>query len=337
VEESHSSEKFLPALNGTFLTLIPKEERVTNLRNFIPIDICNVIYKIISKVIALRIKPILPFIISKEQSGYVEGRQIMDSFILVHEIIHSLKITHTPGMLLKLDLSKAFDKLGWKYMKVLLSAFSFDRDWVSWIMNLISLTFFPILINGVPSQPFSPSRGIRQGDPLSPFLFVIMVEGLGRYIKTSIQNGSLQGLPLHGLELVASHSQFVDDTLLMNTPTVQEAIKLSSILSDFSKASGTTFNLTKSQLFFFNTPLAIQHHLSQILNTHVCTLPSRYMELPLTDSAARNISWDSLLLSITNRLSNWTFRSLNLPARIVLLKSVLQAIPTYLFSALASP
>jgi exonuclease III len=91
VEESRSSGKVLPALNATFLTLIPKEERVTNLKNFRPIALCNVIYKIISKVIALRLKPILPFIISKEQSGYVEGRQIMDSIILVHEVIHSLK------------------------------------------------------------------------------------------------------------------------------------------------------------------------------------------------------------------------------------------------------
>jgi hypothetical protein len=337
VEESRSSGKVLPALNATFLTLIPKEERVTNPKNFRPIALCNVIYKIISKVIALRLKPILPFIISKEQSGYVEGRKIMDNVILVHEIIHSLKSTRTPGMLLKLDLSKSFDKLSWQYMKALLSAFGFNKDWISWIMNLISSTFFSILVNGVPSQPFSPSRGIRQGDPLSPFLFVIMVEGLGCYIKASIQNGSLQGLPLHGLQPTASHSQFVDDTLLMNTPTMQEAIKLSSILSDFSEASDTTFNLAKSQLFFFNTPVAIQQHLSQLLNTLVCTLPSRYLGLPLSDSAARNISWDSLLLSITNRLSNWTFRSLNLPARLVLLKSVLQAIPTYLFSALAAP
>jgi hypothetical protein len=207
-----------PSLNATFLTLIPKEERVTNPKNFRPIALCNVIYKIISKVIALRLKPILPFIISKEQSGYVEGRKIMDNVILVHEIIHSLKSTHTPGMLLKLDLSKAFDRLSWHYMKALLEAFNFSKEWISWIMNLISSTFFSILVNGVPSQPFSPTRGIRQGDPLSPFLFVIMAEGLGRYIKASIQNGSLQGLHLHGLQPTTSHNQFVDDTMLLEHP-----------------------------------------------------------------------------------------------------------------------
>lgn len=157
-------------------------------------------------------------------------------------------------------------------------------------MNLISLTFFSILVNGVPSQPFSPKRGIRQGEPLSPFIIVIMDEGLGHYIKASIQNGSLQGFPLHGLQLAASHSQLVDDTLLMNTPTMKEEKKLNSILSNFSEASGTTFNMAKSHLFFFNTSKAIQQHLSQLLNTHVCTLPSRYLGLPLPNSTARNIS-----------------------------------------------
>jgi hypothetical protein len=94
--------------------------------------------------------------------------------------------------------------------------------------QLDSLDHEPCLLNlllnpgqWTPSQPFSPSRGIRQGDPLSPFLFFIMAEGLGHYIKASIQNGSLQGLPLHGLQPAASHSQFVDDTMLLNTPTMQ--------------------------------------------------------------------------------------------------------------------
>jgi hypothetical protein len=164
-----------------------------------------------------------------------------------------------------------------------------------------------------------------------------MAKGLRRYIKASIQNGSLQGLPLHGLQPKSCHIQFFDDTLLMNTSTVQEEIKLSSILSDFSEASSNTFNLDKSQLFFFNTPMEIQHHLSQILDTPVCTLPSRYLRLPLSKSTTRNISWDSLLLSITKHLNNWTFHSINLPSKIVLLMLVLQAIPTYLFSTIDSP
>jgi hypothetical protein len=102
-------------------------------------------------------------------------------------------------MLIKLDLSKYFDRISWQYMCSLLEAFGFDTTWIAWIMQLTSSTFFSILVNGVPSQPFSPTRGICQGDPLSPFLFVIMVEGLGHYINASIEDGSLKGLPLHNL------------------------------------------------------------------------------------------------------------------------------------------
>jgi hypothetical protein len=245
------SGQVLSSLNATFLTLIPKEERVSQPKQFRPIALCNVVYKIITKVIALRLNPILPFIISKEKSGYVEGCQIMDNIILVHEVIHSLKSTRTPGMLIKLDLSKAFDHLSWKYMQSLLLDFGFSNDWIHWILNLTSSSFFSILVNGVPSKPFSPSRGIRQGDPLSPFLFIIMAEGLGHYITASIADGSLQGLPLHGLQPTASHSQFVDDTMLMGTPTAQEAIKLKSILSYLVKLLAlplTWINLISSSL-----------------------------------------------------------------------------------------
>jgi len=91
-----------------------------------PIVRCNVIYKIIAKVIAMHLKPIMSYIISQEQGGYVEGRKIMDSVILSHEIIHSLKTTSNPGMLIKLDLSKSFDKINWQYMRSLLEAFGFN-------------------------------------------------------------------------------------------------------------------------------------------------------------------------------------------------------------------
>jgi len=134
-------------------------------------------------------------------------------------------------------------------MHYLLSAFGFSEDRIAWIMKLTSSVFFSILINGVPSKSFSPSRGIHQGDPLSPFIFVIMAKGLGRYLSTSISNGTLQGIPIHGLHPTTSHSQFVDDTMLLNTPMTKEVVQLQTILSYFSEASGTTFNLDKSHLF----------------------------------------------------------------------------------------
>jgi hypothetical protein len=295
IEDSRRSGQVLQALNATFLTLIPKENNSTSPSHFRPIALCNVIYKLLTKIIATRLKPILPFIISPEQSGYVEGRQILDSVILAHEVIHSLHSTKSQGMLLKLDLSKAFDKLSWNYLNSTLLAFGFEPTWVSWIVNLTSSALFSILINGIPSKPFPPSRGIRQGDPLSSFLFIIMVEGLSRAIKAAIIDHSLSGLTPHGISPPISHSQFVDDILLMGVPTTREALRIRSIINLFCEASGMEVNLSKSQIFFFNTPIQIQRHLTQLLGFTRSVLPSIYLGIPLIDNPLRNTSWDSLL------------------------------------------
>ena len=242
-----------------------------------------------------------------------------------------------PGMLLKLDLSKAFDKLSWDYMREMLLAFGFDKLWVDWILNLTSLAFFSILINGFPSHPFFPSRGIRQGDPISPFLFIIMVEGLSHSIHVAIASNLLIGLPPHGISPPVSHSQFVDDTLMMGTPTAREAHSLLSILQTFSKASGLDCNKDKSQIFFFNMPPLIQCHVFDILGFNRSSLPSKYLGIPLIDNALRKSSWEHLLFSFTKRLSSWTFRVLNLPSHLILLQAVLQALPIYTFSVLVAP
>lgn len=272
-----------------------------------------------------------------EQTGYVEGRQILDSIFLAHEVIHLLHSTKTPGMLLKLDLSKAFDKISWDYLRSTLLAFGFDPTWVSWIVNLTSSALFSILINGVPSSPFSLTRGIRQGDPLSPFLFIILAEGLSRTLKATISDHSLSSLTLHGLSPPISHSQFVDDSLLMWIPTMREALRIKSIINLFCEASRMEVNLAKSQIFFFNTPAEIQHHLTLLLGFTRSTLPSTYLGTPLIDNPLKNLAWDSLLSKFRKKLSFWTFRSLNLPGCLILLKSVLQALPVYAFSTLAAP
>eukprot|EP00253_Pinus_taeda_P032882 PITA_32882 len=235
VEESRSMRWMYPGLNATFIALIPKSEESNKPDKYRPIALCNIIYKIVSKVVALRLKPVVPLIISPEQSGYVEGGQITDGIILNHEIINSLKQSRKPGMLLKIDLSKAFDSISWDYMQKVLKAFGFDNAWIRWVSSLISSAFFSILINGIPTSTFRASRGIRQGDPLSPFLFIIMVEGLGRCIKNAIQSQDLKGITLHQAPTV-SHQQFIDDNMIFGYSSVQEARALNSLLLLFSKA-----------------------------------------------------------------------------------------------------
>ena len=130
-------------------------------------------------------------------------------------------------------------------MRAILQAFGFSQQWINWTMELVSGAFFSILLNGGPLQPFTPSRGIRKGDPLSPFLFIIMAEGLGRSLTKARRQNQLKGIkPAHQGPTVM-HQQFVDDTMLMGTPTVQEARTISQVLKTFSEASGMEINHTK--------------------------------------------------------------------------------------------
>ena len=117
-------------------------------------------YKIISKVIAHRLKPLLPTLVSMEQSSYVEGKQILNNIIQAHEVVHSLLSNRKARMIMQLDLAKAYDKMNWIYIRKVLIVFGFDHNRVRWVMALVTSYSFSILVNGSPSKTFTPSRGL---------------------------------------------------------------------------------------------------------------------------------------------------------------------------------
>lgn len=128
VEDSKRNKTILKALNTSFISLIPKLDLAQTPDRFRPIALCNVTYKIISKVVANRLKPLLPSLIFVEQFGYVEGRQILDNIIQAHEVVHSLSSNRKAGMIMQLDIAKAYDKLNWTYIRKVLIAFGFDHN-----------------------------------------------------------------------------------------------------------------------------------------------------------------------------------------------------------------
>eukprot|EP00253_Pinus_taeda_P007743 PITA_07743 len=194
-----------------------------------------------------------------------------------------------------------------------------------------------ILVNGAPVDPFAPTRGIRQGDPLSPFLFIILMEGLSSTIAKKKTEGKIQGLkPIRSLR-ATTHQQFVDDTMLHWTPTVKEASAYKEILDLFSLASGMEINFSKSTIFFFNTHPAVQSHLAWLLGFRISSLPSKYLGAPLTLKPWKKEHWEKILANLKKKCSHWNFRALNLAGRLVLTKAVLQAIPHYLLSLLPTP
>jgi hypothetical protein len=175
----------------------------------------------------------------------MEGKQIMDNIIEAHEIIHTLKLQKREGMLIQLDLAKSYDKISWHYMIKTLEAFGFTQHWISWIVSLIMTTRYSLLINGASSKPLWPTRGMRQGDPISPFLFILMMEGLSRSIKNVTTTREITWLKPFKNFPTSTHQQFVDDTLLHDIPIVKEAKAYKCILEYFGEAFGAEINHSK--------------------------------------------------------------------------------------------
>eukprot|EP00253_Pinus_taeda_P014954 PITA_14954 len=331
------NQKVWPAINSTFYALIPKGDNLEDVNGFRPIALCNVIYKIITSMVAKRLKPLLDKLISAEQTGFVEGRQILDGLVVTEEVIHSLKDKKQKGMMIKLDLSKAYDRLSWNYLEKVLESFCFSRRWINWIHSMISSPNFSILVNETPSKKFTASRGIRQGDPLSPFLFILTAEGLGRFIKKEREANRLKGLKLWGNNLPLNHQQFVDDIMLFGEPTVKEVRHFRRILDLFAEDSGLEINRDKSCVFIFNTVDQVKAHVIRLLGFRRGELPTKYLGNILDFTSKKMKNWQGVLDKISNKVANWAFRTLNITGRIVLEKSVLQAIPVYPLSIMAAP
>jgi hypothetical protein len=337
VEESRRNKKVYPALNATFITLVPKSKDADTPVGFRPIALCNVIYKILSTVMVNRLKPLLPTIISPEQTGFVKGRQILDRIVVAQEAIHSLTKDKQKGLLIKLDLSKAYDRISWQYLIEVMRAFGFDDRWLQWVKSFISTPHFSILLNGSPSAPFNITKGLRQGHPLSPFLFIIAAEGLGRIMKAHLAERKIQGLKLWGPQLPLTHQQFVDDILLFCMATLQECKAILSILEIFNDASPTEINNEKSNVYFFNCNVQIQNFLTRTLRFRKGSLPMKYLGMYLNSGPIRQADWQDILTRVEKQIQNWAFRALNAPGRLIMLKSVLQALPVYQISGRACP
>jgi hypothetical protein len=194
LNSGHMNEDF----NSTYIALIPKIKNPTSVTEFRPISLCNVLYKIVSRVLANRLKCVLPDIIAPTQSAFIPGRLISDNILAAYETLHTMQSrmwSKERYMAVKLDMSKAYDRMEWRFLEKVMKRMGFVDRWIGLIMMCVKSANYAILINGSPMGRIQPTRGIRQGDPISPYLFLICAKALSGLLSKADQKGQLRGVP----------------------------------------------------------------------------------------------------------------------------------------------
>lgn len=228
-------------INHTNITLIPKVKSPENISDFRPISLCNVVYKLVSKVLANRLKVVLLAVESVNQSAFQARRVITDNILMAFETLHYMKhlqFGKSSFMALKLDMSKAYNRVKWPYLEKLMRRIGFDERWVALMMECITLVSCSILINGDPINVIHPSRGIKQGDPLSPYLFVLCTKCLHSLLHRVDEPSHIWGVSICKKGPRLTHLFLVDDGLVFCRASMSECQKVQSLLSCYEKALG---------------------------------------------------------------------------------------------------
>ena len=211
------SGKYLRKMNFTHIVLIPKKNDPQNITEFRPISLGNVVSYIVSKVLANRVKSILPNIISDAQSAFIPDRLITDNTTVAYEMLHRMRNRRrgkTGHMAIKLDISKLYDRVEWSFLQRIMLKMGLLDQWVNLAIETVSTASYSILINGEPKGLIKPTCGIKQGDSLSPYLFLFCVEGLSSLIRKAVTTNKLKGIQSCRDGVRISHLLFTDDSLL---------------------------------------------------------------------------------------------------------------------------
>ena len=322
--------------NDTCIVLIPKVNNPESMKDLRPISLCNVVYKIVSKVMANRLKQILPDIISPNQSAFVPGRLITDNILLAYECTHFMK-TKRRGKegyaAIKLDMSKAYDRVEWSFVEKMMRKLGFAERWINLVLNCVTSVQYQVRVNGSLTDVISPQRGLRQGDPLSPYLFLICAEGFSVLLNKAEVEGELEGIRVCQNAPSFNHLLFADDSLVLIKATRESAKSLQNILQLYEVCSGQTINYDKSSVMFSaNTRAADRKSVLDELHIRVEAMTEKYLGLPVHVGRSRKATFAYLKDRIWKRIQGWKERMLSKAGKDILIKACAQAIPTFAMS-----
>ncbi|KAL6580845.1 hypothetical protein OROMI_006768 [Orobanche minor] len=273
--------------------------------------------------------------INPAQSGFIKGRNITDNILTAHEVTHdsSQSITNT---IIKLDMEKAYDRINWNFIIQVMTRFGFSIVWINFIKTCISNCWFSILVNGQSAGFFRSKRGLRQGDPLSPLLFVVAVDYFSRCLDRLFNNNPSMFYKLKK-KVKITHLAYADDILIFTNVSTKNLHILKNCFSHFERVSGQKINGNKSPFILYKPTAQLVEWVKSILVFNKADLPINYLGVPLWKGFQSFKMYDSLISKIQKKILTWNHHMLSTGGRLKLINSVLNSIALYNLQVIKPP
>lgn len=336
VQEFFYNARFPKAVTASLIALIPKTDHPQSLSEYRPISLIGSMYKIVAKLLASRFKSVLGKVISKCQSAFLFGRQILDGVVVVNEMIDLVKKRRDECLLLKMDFEKAYDSVSWSFMDYMLGRLGFNSLWRKWMRACAASGSISVLVNGSPIVDFDVKKGLRQGDPLAPFLFLVVAEGLAGLVRSAVDKGHLAGYKVND-DISFPLFQFADDTILICEASRSNLWATKTIFRSFELVSGLKVNFSKSYMYAINADNFFPNNVAEFLSCKVGKLPFKFLGIQMATNLRRCSTREPIVTSLKKRLQKWKGRFLSNGGRVTLINSVLNSMPLYLFSFYKAP
>jgi hypothetical protein len=275
-------------------------------------------------------------VISKVQSAFLPHRQILDGVLVVNELLDLAKRRKDKCLFFKVDFERAYDTVNWNFVEYMMVRMGFGEGWRRWIRACIFQSSMSVLVNGSPTEDFIVGKGLRQGDPLSPFLFLIVAEGLTGLMGKAVENNVFHGYKVSN-SILFHTLQFADDTIIMGEDNWENLWTIKTVLRSFEIVSGLKVNFHKSKLYGINLDDSFLSASSSFLHCEVDSIPFLFLGIPMGANPRRKGTWAPIIDAMRKRLSVWNGRNLSIGGRVTLINFVLSSLPLYFFSFFKAP
>ncbi|GKA06353.1 RNA-directed DNA polymerase, eukaryota [Tanacetum coccineum] len=336
VEWFFSHNTFTRGCNSSFISLIPKIHDPKFVSDYRPISLIGSLYKVVTKILSRRLSFVISDLISDVQTAFLPKRQILDGPFVIDELLSWCKRKKHQAMIFKADFAKAYDSIRWDYLDDVLDAFGFGVKWRAWIKGILSSGMASILVNRSPTSEFHFHCGLKQGDPLAPYLFILVMESLHLCFSRAADDGFFKGIKVDS-SITLSHLFYADDAIFVGEWSNDNLRNIMYMLKCFAMASGLGINLNKSHLLGVGVPNDTVSLAAGFLGCGVLKTPFKYLGITVGGSMSKVNAWADCISKIKARLSKWKVRTLSIGGRLTLLKSVLGSTPIYSMSMYKAP